>query len=162
MKAIVSSSRRNLHQIKIEMLWLCSLVCIYATILTVSVFLVSSYARYDLGSFVVNFGFLTSTFIVLAGLIYNNRGIIITPLWWFLFTQALCYGFGPLLYFWGSPETIERAHVFFRITNEDLYEVNFLIIIGSIIVLLVYLLFMWSIHRYRSKRVTVWTEYKRF
>ena len=134
MKVAVSSYRRNLQLIKIEILWLSSLVFIYAVLLIVAGFLVSSYARYDLASLIINIGFLISTFIVLVGLIYNSREIFIMPLWWFLFTQAICYGFGPLLYFWGRPATIERAQVFFRITNDDLYEVNILIIIGSIIV----------------------------
>ena len=156
MKVVVSSYRHNLQQIRIEILWLSSLVFIYALLLIVSVFLVSAYARYDLASLVINIGFFISTFIVLAGLVFNGREIFITPLWWFLFTQALCYGFGPLVYFWGSPATIERAQVFFRITNEDLYEVNFLIIIGSIMVLLTYLLLTWSTRK--ANRVVVWSE----
>lgn len=52
------------------------------------------------------------------------------PIEWFLLTSAAYYGFGPLLYYFGRPETVFYADKFYPVDDMTLLRVNTLTAIG--------------------------------
>jgi hypothetical protein len=62
------------------------------------------------------------------------------PLPWFLLTSAIYYGFGPLLYYFGSPETVDYVDAFYPVDDESLWTASLLTATGIAGVLAVYLL----------------------
>lgn len=69
------------------------------------------------------------------------------PVTWFLLTSAAYYGFGPLLYYFGTLETIQTADRYYPINDSKLFSVNLLALFGISTTLLTYLVFK----RYLSK-----------
>lgn len=62
------------------------------------------------------------------------------PITWFLLTAAAYYGFGPLLYYFGTVETIGYSNAYSYVGDVELYRVNTLNLAGIASVLSVYLL----------------------
>jgi len=61
------------------------------------------------------------------------------PMPWFLLTSAIYYGFGPLLYFFGTPETIAYVDECHQITDLSLFRANLLTVVGIAGVILIYM-----------------------
>jgi hypothetical protein len=62
------------------------------------------------------------------------------PMTWFLLTSGIYYGFGPLLYYFGTPETVAYVNVYYPVTDGTLWRSNVLTLIGIGGVIAVYLL----------------------
>ncbi len=62
------------------------------------------------------------------------------PVTWFLLTAAAYYGFGPLLYYFGTAETIEFSDAYSYVGNGELYRANLLNLAGIASVMGMYLL----------------------
>jgi len=61
------------------------------------------------------------------------------PMPWFLLTCAGYYGFGPLLYYFGTPETVAYVDAYYPITDATLFRCNVLTLSGTIAVITAYL-----------------------
>jgi hypothetical protein len=64
------------------------------------------------------------------------------PMPWFLLTTGVYYGFGPLLYYFGSPETIAHVDTYYPVTDTSLYRSNMVTLVGIVGVIAIYLLLM--------------------
>jgi hypothetical protein len=62
------------------------------------------------------------------------------PMTWFLLTSGLYYGFGPLLYYFGSPETVAYSDSYYPVTDASLWKVNIITLIGIGVVVAIYIL----------------------
>lgn len=60
------------------------------------------------------------------------------PMPWFLLTSAIYYGFGPLLYYFGSHETIAYVDEYYPVTDFSLYRTNLLTLGGIVGVIAIY------------------------
>jgi len=70
-----------------------------------------------------------------------------SPLPWFLGACAVYYGFGPLLYHFGTPESVWYVNQFYPVGEEDLLRTNMLNAAGITLALLGYQVGMALFHR---------------
>ena len=61
------------------------------------------------------------------------------PMPWFLLTSSIYYGFGPLLYYLGSPETIAYVDAYYPVNDFLLFRSNILTMVGISGVIAVYM-----------------------
>lgn len=61
------------------------------------------------------------------------------PMPWFLLSSAAYYGFGPLLYYFGTAETVHQVDAFYLVNDEVLLQCNLVTMVGIVSVLTVYL-----------------------
>jgi hypothetical protein len=54
------------------------------------------------------------------------RVALLSPLTWFLLASAAYFGLGPLLFYYGSPETLNYVQAFYFVTDHSLLRVNLL------------------------------------
>jgi len=73
-----------------------------------------------------------------------------TPLPWFLVASAVYFGFGPLIYHFGSPESIDFADSYYAISEYDLARTNMLNVIGIALLLGGFVLGSRLFHRARD------------
>jgi hypothetical protein len=59
---------------------------------------------------------------------------------WFLVTTAVYYGFGPLLYYLGTTETVNHVDAFYVVGDALLFRCSALVIVGVSVVIVVYLI----------------------
>lgn len=78
-----------------------------------------------------------------------------SPLPWFLGSCAVYYGFGPLLYHFGTTETVWYSDQFYPVGERDLLRTNMLNAAGITLVLLGYLVCMAFIHKRRGVYSTI-------
>ena len=81
------------------------------------------------------------------------------PITWFLLTAAGYYGFGPLLYYFGTAESIDFSDAYSYVGNSELYRANLLNLAGIASVMGMYQLLDKSLARSRSDQIT--TDYHR-
>jgi hypothetical protein len=92
----------------------------------------------------------TINIVTLIGILVGCLGVAATrlalapyalwfPMPWFLLTSAAYYGFGPLLYYFGTAETVNQVDGFYLINDALLLQCNVLTVSGIVVVLLVYL-----------------------
>jgi hypothetical protein len=88
---------------------------------------------------------LTGLFIIIVSLI-GFRGALVddplavfTSLPWMYLTSAAYWGFGPLLYYFGTRETIEYADSFVPVVDRDVFRANMLNLGSTAIVVLTYI-----------------------
>lgn len=62
------------------------------------------------------------------------------PMPWFLITSSIYYGFGPLLYYFSTPETIDYVDRYFPVNDWSLWRVTMLNIVGMAGVITLYLI----------------------
>lgn len=51
---------------------------------------------------------------------------LFTPVPWFLAACALYFGFGPLIYHWGTAESVHYVNAYYRVTESSLFRTNLL------------------------------------
>jgi len=73
-------------------------------------------------------------------LIYVQNSFL-HPITWFSLTSALYFGLGPLVYYFGSNETIVFLDSYYILSADSLYKVNSIVIFGLLTVIFFYLLF---------------------
>ena len=73
-------------------------------------------------------------------LVASNKMRLWHPITWFLLTSALYYGYGPLLYYFGSSETISFVDNFYPVNDDALFLVNSVVIVGVATVIFFYLI----------------------
>lgn len=61
------------------------------------------------------------------------------PITWFLLTAAVYYGFGPMLYYFGTAETIDYSDAYYYVEVDQLYRANMLNLTGIVSVMSAYL-----------------------
>jgi len=81
------------------------------------------------------------------------------PITWFLLTAASYYGFGPLLYYFGTEESIDYSDAYYYVGSGELYRANLLNLAGIISVMGMYILLRKVLARSRSDQIT--TDYHR-
>ena len=85
----------------------------------------------------------------------RNPHLVWSPLPWFLGVCAIYYGFGPLLYPFGTPESVWYAHQFYPIGEHELLRTNLLNAAGITLVLLGYQVSLALIPRQRAACSTI-------
>lgn len=88
-------------------------------------------------------------------IVWRNSYLIWSPLPWFLGVCAVYYGFGPLLYHFGTPESVWYADQFYPVGEHDLLRTNMLNAAGIAFVLLGYQVGMAFIPRQRTAYSTI-------
>lgn len=63
----------------------------------------------------------------------------LTPLPWFFIASAAYFGFGPLVYHFGTPESVDYCHSFYYVNEYALFQTNLLNAIGVLCVLIGFL-----------------------
>jgi hypothetical protein len=96
-------------------------------------------------------------------IVSRNSYLIWSPLPWFLGVCAIYYGFGPLLYHFGTPESVSYVDGFYPVGENDLLRTNMLNAAGITLVLLGYQVGMAFIPKQRAAYSTIFniTEMKR-
>jgi hypothetical protein len=109
---------------------------------------------------------LVTLFIILVGCLGAAAAHILGspvrlwfPITWFLLTAAAYYGFGPLLYYFGTAETIEYSNAFYYVGDFELYRANLLNLVGIVSVMGMYLLLGKYVARRHSEQIM--TDYHR-
>ncbi len=60
------------------------------------------------------------------------------PIDWFLLTSAVYYGIGPLLFYWGNPETVVYSNAYYQISDGQIFRATILNLAGIIVTLSTY------------------------
>jgi hypothetical protein len=77
------------------------------------------------------------------------------PITWFLLTAAAYYGFGPLIYYFGTAESIEFSDAYSYVGNGELYRANLLNLAGIASVMGMYLVLDEYLTRGRSDQIAI-------
>ena len=83
-------------------------------------------------------------------IVWRNSHLAWSPLPWFLGVCAVYYGFGPLLYHFGTPESVWYADQFYPVGEEDLLRTNMLNAAGITLVLFGYQVSMAFIPKWKA------------
>jgi hypothetical protein len=73
-------------------------------------------------------------------LVISNKIRFWHPITWFILTSAIYYGFGPLLYYFGSLETINFVDNYYIVRDHNLFLVNSVVLLGVVAVIVFYLI----------------------
>lgn len=75
-------------------------------------------------------------------IVTRNISAIWSPVPWFLLTSAIYYGFGPLVYEYGNPQSVAYSDQIYRILPINLLQTHLLNCVGSLTILIVLSLVM--------------------